>query len=258
MPCDRLGETSWEPVSDSVFADAWRAEMREAEATRRRETLHLATGLLLPVWDELPDELAATALRTGKPLPLRGPEELMLKRSLVNSGQRLELAGSDPARLPWYKTQGCFTEIIRCQTRLFVPVDRAAGVLARLANRWDMDGQRRLALSTGRAPGRVSVLLAPFLQIVAAGATFACTPVAVWDGDGPIWCAEGPRVRIAGMATREMEGSCSPSQPCPAVGAVEARHRLVRLFGGPKGTLPTGYIKIRAAPMTCVSDGSPS
>jgi hypothetical protein len=35
-------------------------------------------------------------------------------------------------RLPWYKAQGCFTEIIRYQTRLFVPVDRLADVLTRL------------------------------------------------------------------------------------------------------------------------------
>ncbi|CAM4321290.1 hypothetical protein NOLU111490_17390 [Novosphingobium lubricantis] len=26
-----------------------------------------------------------------------------------------------------------------------------------------------------------------FLALVSA-ATFVCTPVAVWDGDGPIWC----------------------------------------------------------------------
>jgi hypothetical protein len=62
-------------------------------------------------------------------------EELVLKRSLVNSSQRLELSGYSAARLSWYKAQGCFTEIIRYQTRLFVPVDRAAGILARLAVR---------------------------------------------------------------------------------------------------------------------------
>ena len=37
-----------------------------------------------------------------------------------------------PARLSWYKAQGCFTEIIRYQTRLFVPACRAAEVLQRL------------------------------------------------------------------------------------------------------------------------------
>lgn len=80
-----------------------------------------------------PDELAPTVLRTGKPLPFRGPEELVLKRSLVNGSQRLELAGFSASRLPWYKAHRCFTEIIRYQTRLFVPVDKAAAVLERLA-----------------------------------------------------------------------------------------------------------------------------
>ena len=63
------------------------------------------------------------------------------------------------------------------------------------------------------------MLLTSLLQIVAAGAAFTCTPVAIWDGDGPIWCAEGPKVRIAGVAAREMDGTCRPNQPCPATGA---------------------------------------
>ncbi len=176
LACGLMAETSWVEASEASFAEAWQAEAREAETTLRRETLHLATGLLLPVWDKLPDdhvqviriaaldgrsllgreipmaalgelgarlgldlgrdlapdELAATVLRTGKPLPVAGPEPLTLKRALVNGSQRLELAGFTAARLAWYKTQGCFTEIIRYQTRLFVPVDRAASVLAAL------------------------------------------------------------------------------------------------------------------------------
>ena len=94
------------------------------------EKLGLDVSLDLP-----PDELAATVLRTGKPLPFRGVEELILKRSLVNGSQRLELAGFSAARLPWYKAQGCFTEIIRYQTRLFVPVDRAGEILERMRAR---------------------------------------------------------------------------------------------------------------------------
>jgi hypothetical protein len=176
LSCDRLHETSWEPASLEAFEPSWRAEVRDAEGTVRREILHLATGLLLPVWDKLPDEqvqviriaaddgrsllgrsipatslgelgaklgldvsldippgeIAASVLRTGRPLPFRGIETLTLKRSLVNGSQRLELAGFAPARLSWYKAQGCFTEIIRYQTRLFVPVDRAADVLGGL------------------------------------------------------------------------------------------------------------------------------
>jgi endonuclease YncB( thermonuclease family) len=68
-------------------------------------------------------------------------------------------------------------------------------------------------------------------QTVPAGRTFRCTPVAVWDGDGPVWCAEGPRVRIAGVAAREMDGSCKPNQPCPSVGAGEARNAHPPGFG---------------------------
>jgi hypothetical protein len=93
-------------------------------------------------------------------------------------------------------------------------------------------------------------------QIIPAGLTFTCTPTAVWDGDGPVWCAEGPKIRIAGVAAREMDGTCRSNQPCPAVGAVDARDRLVELFGGPRGTLPTGHIIVHSATMTCVSDGS--
>jgi len=178
LPCDRLAETHWAETTEALFAEAWQAEVREAEATVRRETLHLATGLLLPIWDKLPDdlvqvvriaaadgrtllgrevptaclgdlaaklgldidlivppdELAAMVLRTGKPMALHGVEDLLLKRSLVNGSQRLELTGFAAVRLSWYKAQGCFTEIIRYQTRLFVPVGSAAEVLARLVS----------------------------------------------------------------------------------------------------------------------------
>lgn len=99
-------------------------------------------------------------------------------------------------------------------------------------------------------------MLYSLLQVIASGQTFTCTPTAVWDGDGPVWCAEGPRVRIAGVAAREIGGTCNDNQPCPTVSGVDARDRLVRLFGGPKGTLGTGHIVVRSAPMTCRSDGS--
>jgi hypothetical protein len=97
---------------------------------------------------------------------------------------------------------------------------------------------------TGRAP------------VVPSGLQFQCTPTAVYDGDGPIWCAEGPKIRIAGVAAREMDGTCRSNQPCPTVGAIDARDRVVRLFGGPRGTLSTGHIVVRSATMTCTSEGS--
>ena len=63
-----------------------------------------------------------------------GREQLMVKRSMVNGSQRIELTGWSAARLDWYKAQGCVTEIIRYQTRLFVPIEGAASVVARLAS----------------------------------------------------------------------------------------------------------------------------
>ena len=71
----------------------------------------------------------------------------------------------------------------------------------------------------------VYVALKPVLvaaQVVPSGQTFRCTPVAVWDGDGPVWCAEGSKVRVAGVAAREIDGTCKSSQPCPGVGAIDA------------------------------------
>jgi len=91
--------------------------------------------------------------------------------------------------------------------------------------------------------------------IIAAGQTFTCTPIAVYDGDGPIWCAEGPKIRLAGIAAREIDGTCRPHQPCPRRSGVDARDHLVKLLGGPRGRLSIGHIKVQAKPMRCLSVG---
>ncbi|QTH23073.1 strawberry notch family protein [Rhizorhabdus wittichii] len=80
------------------------------------------------------DDIVQTVRATGRAMEFAGRELLMVKRSLVNGSQRLELTGWSAARLDWYKAQGCFTEIIRYQTRLFVPIEGAASVIARLAS----------------------------------------------------------------------------------------------------------------------------
>ena len=99
-------------------------------------------------------------------------------------------------------------------------------------------------------------MIGMLLQIIAGGTLFTCTPTAVWDGDGPVWCAEGPKIRISGVAARELDGTCRLGHPCPSVGAIEARDRLVRLFGGARGTRPDGHILVKSPTMTCRSDGS--
>jgi endonuclease YncB( thermonuclease family) len=91
--------------------------------------------------------------------------------------------------------------------------------------------------------------------VVPAGQTFTCTPTRVWDGDGPVWCAEGPRVRLAGIAAREIDGTCRDGQPCPAADAVEARDALVGLIGVATGRSPTGHVLVTGPAMTCQSEG---
>lgn len=85
----------------------------------------------------------------------------------------------------------------------------------------------------------IALLLA--LSAVPAGSEFTCTPTRVWDGDGPIWCAEGPRIRLAGIAAREIDGTCNVGQPCPSAGAIEARDHLAGLIGTVTGQSNEGH-----------------
>lgn len=80
-----------------------------------------------------PDQIGDLVLASGKPLGLASHDPLTVKRALVGGEQRLELTGFSPDRLDWYKNKGCFTEIIRYRTRLFVPVSGASLVLPALA-----------------------------------------------------------------------------------------------------------------------------
>jgi endonuclease YncB( thermonuclease family) len=93
-------------------------------------------------------------------------------------------------------------------------------------------------------------------SIVTAGQTFTCTPTHVWDGDGPIWCGEGPHVRLSGVAAREMDGTCRRGQPCPDASATQARDALVRLLGGARGSNSTGHVIVAGPKLTCRSEGS--
>ena len=175
LTTEQLDESNWEPVDRSKFEVLWRAEADEAAATPKRERLHLATELLLPIWDKLPSDhvrvgrivategrtllgrevplhavpelcrdlgltvgptlspagVVETAMSSGKAFDLRCRETLTMKRSLVNGSRRLELRGWSAARLDWYKAQGCFTEIIRYQSRLCVPLEGASSILDR-------------------------------------------------------------------------------------------------------------------------------
>lgn len=100
----------------------------------------------------------------------------------------------------------------------------------------------------------ISMIMAAAM-VVPSGQIFQCHPTHVYDGDGPIWCAEGPKIRISGIAARESDGTCRPNQPCPQASAQQARDALVDLFGGSKGRIATGHIQVKSGPMACLSVG---
>ena len=102
----------------------------------------------------------------------------------------------------------------------------------------------------------VITIISALANVVAAGTTFTCTPTRVWDGDGPLWCAEGPRVRLSGIAAREMDGTCRSNQPCPAATAEAARDALVRLIGTPVGKSRERHVLVKGPALTCRSLGN--
>ncbi|PWG03992.1 nuclease [Sphingosinicella humi] len=75
-------------------------------------------------------------------------------------------------------------------------------------------------MSTGRLDGP------------AARDRFSCTVTTVHDGDGPIWCAEGPKIRLTAIAARELDETCSPGHPCPSATGAAAQAALEDLALG--------------------------
>lgn len=91
--------------------------------------------------------------------------------------------------------------------------------------------------------------------VIPAGQSFNCTPTRVWDGDGPIWCAEGPRIRLSGIAAKEIDGTCKAGHPCPDADPVDARDALIQLIGRATGQSREGHILVRGPTMSCRSHG---
>ncbi|MEO1490013.1 MAG: strawberry notch C-terminal domain-containing protein [Pseudomonadota bacterium] len=49
-----LAESAWEECGEADFAKLWTAEAEDSASRLHTETIHLATGLLLPIWSSLP------------------------------------------------------------------------------------------------------------------------------------------------------------------------------------------------------------
>ncbi|MCP1471919.1 hypothetical protein J3E64_003634 [Sphingobium sp. OAS761] len=94
------------------------------------ERIASAFGIAASVEIGLPEKIEHVRT-SGETVAIGG---LRLKRSFVAGAHRFELLDWLPEALPALKAAGCFTEIIQHRTRLFVPIDRTAAILAVIEN----------------------------------------------------------------------------------------------------------------------------
>ena len=177
VPVRMMGETHWVEVDRDAFSSAWKAEIAEVPAFTE-STLHMVTGLLLPIWKRLPNDStrvyrlqtdageriigrkvspawAANATTTGiaKVTPedafaalmegrtiLDLAEGLQLRRVRVMGANRIELSGFTNSMRQRLTAYGLFHEIISWRLRMFVPVDAAGpAVVAKVLDRWPVE-----------------------------------------------------------------------------------------------------------------------
>ncbi len=168
----RFESSAWEEIDRPEFARLWDAEAASLPKTTTTK-LYLLTGLLLPIWKEIPSgneriyrvtpagqasmigrtvsEDGAAALRArfmvgtpknpqdmltaalGSTAPVDLGRGLSLTRRRVAGAARLEIDGADKGAIEGLKAMGCFTEIIAFQLRVFVPHGEGVDTVAILA-----------------------------------------------------------------------------------------------------------------------------
>ena len=160
-----LPETHWEEVGERTFGAVWQDEVAHVDEFTASE-LHIVTGLLLPIWKQLPEEstrvyrlqtddgtrivgrkvsAAWAAGATAKPdAPVLSPPQalallregqamldladgLQLRRARLMQVNRIELTGFGSTAVDRLKAMGLFSEIISWKLRLFVPDDMVTG-----------------------------------------------------------------------------------------------------------------------------------
>jgi hypothetical protein len=173
LPLNAMAETHWQAVDQASYAQAWTAELAEIPEFTVR-TIHIVTGLLLPIWKRLPQDAprvyrlqtdggerivgrlvppdwAASAVAADSP-SLSAPDAftalcdgrtvleleggLQLRPARVMHTARIELTGFSDGERERLKAMGLFSEIITYKLRLFVPKGASGpAVLARLMDR---------------------------------------------------------------------------------------------------------------------------
>ena len=177
VPIKVMSETHWIDADQSGFAAAWLAELAEVPAYAD-STIHVVSGLLLPIWKRLPNEStrvyrlqtddgerivgrrvspawvagalatgtstltpddAFVALMDGKTI-LDLTEGLQLRRVRVMGANRIELSGFTDAMRDRLRAYGLFHEIISWKLRMFVPTDATgAAILAKVLERYPVE-----------------------------------------------------------------------------------------------------------------------
>ncbi len=160
-----LPETHWKEADERTFATIWQDELAQVDEFTTSE-LYIVTGLLLPIWKQLPEEstrvyrlqaddgtrivgrrvsAAWAAGTTAKPeAPVLSPPQalallregqamldladgMQLRRSRLMQVNRIELTGFGPTAVDRLKAAGLFSEIVSWKLRLFVPDDLVTG-----------------------------------------------------------------------------------------------------------------------------------
>lgn len=177
VPVRMMRETHWVEADRDAFASAWEAEVAEVPEFAE-STLHMVTGLLLPIWKRLPNDStrvyrlqsdageriigrkvspawAANATTTGiasitpddafaalleSRTILDLAEGLQLRRVRVMGANRIELSGFTDTMRQRLTAYGLFHEIISWKLRMFVPVDASGpAILGKLFDRWPVE-----------------------------------------------------------------------------------------------------------------------
>ena len=168
-----MAKSHWQDADRDAFARAWQAEIA-ALPEFTDSTLHIVTGLLLPIWRRLPAESmrvyrlqtdsgervigrlvspAWVAQTVGTEAPILGADAafaalldgktvlelqdgLALRRSKVMGEHRIELTGFTDGMVDRMRAMGLMSEIISWKLRLFAPTGaEGPAILARLMER---------------------------------------------------------------------------------------------------------------------------
>jgi predicted RNA methylase len=177
VPIRMMDETHWVQAEQIAFTAAWDAEAAEVPEYAD-STIHVVSGLLLPIWKRLPNEStrvyrlqtdggerivgrrvspawvasalatgtstltpddAFMALMDGKTI-LDLTEGLQLRRVRVMGANRIELSGFTDAMRDRLRAYGLFHEIISWKLRMFVPADTTgAATLTKVLERYPIE-----------------------------------------------------------------------------------------------------------------------